>query len=93
MIIKDLPIGTKLMWDAPEPYNGYSSYTKTTILGRICYPAIVVNREELIIELGTKIRTGEKSNWMGDENEFLRLPTEEELTTLTWPNINIKKIS
>ena len=93
MVIKGLPIGTKLMWDAPEPYPGYSSFIKTTIPGRVCYPAIIVNREEAVRELGTKVRTGMRSNWMGDENEFLRLPTEEELTTLTWPSINIKQIS
>ena len=79
------------MWDAPEPYPGYISFMQTTKPGRVCYPAIVVNREECVKELGTKVRTGARSNWMGDENEFLRLPTEEELHTLIWPSINIKQ--
>jgi hypothetical protein len=91
MIIKDLPIGIKLMWDAPEPYPGYISVMQTSIPGRVCYPAIIVNRESYVKELGTKVRTGARSHWMGDENEFLRLPTEEELKTLTWPNVNLKK--
>jgi hypothetical protein len=88
MNISNLKIGTKLMWDAPEPFEGYAMNLfmqgRSTNAQRITYPAIVVDRRPIN---GTKIKSGNKGNWMGDEEEYLRMPTITELNTLTWPEL------
>lgn len=78
MELHNLPIGTKLMWDADPIGDWYNNGQ------RIQYPAIVSERNKIN---GIKIKTGKKSNWMDDEQDNLRLPTETELNTLTWPSI------
>ncbi len=86
MNIKDLPAGTKLMWDAPLPFEGYISRTSIS-KDRIVYPEIISNRKLKVPELGRHlISVSGKGNWMGFEQEHLRFPTEEELNTLTWPD-------
>lgn len=88
MIIKDLPPGTKLMWDAPLPFPGYRN-SNSTQKDRIVYPMIITNRIPKIPELGKHLKSSSSGNWMGFENENLRLPTEEELNTLKWPDIEM----
>lgn len=76
MLIKNLAPGTKLMWDAPGSpgiNNGEP----------IIYPAIVTEKHHQFPWV--KIKSGSVSNWMGPEQDYLRLPTEEELKSLTWP--------
>lgn len=81
MRIDNLPVGTKLMWDAPPIGEWYNNGQ------RIVYPAIVVDHHKTNEHLGAKIKTGHKSSWMGKENENLRLPTPEELEKEKWPDI------
>jgi hypothetical protein len=83
MNIKGLKNGTKLIWDAPEPYKGYSKNPKHP--GRVFYPAMVVEENNpKANELGVKIKTLGSTNWMGFDNENLRFPTSEELLTEKW---------
>jgi hypothetical protein len=83
MKINDLPIGTKLMWDAPLPFEGYvSSFSRDK--SKILLTAIVSERDTKHPK-GTRINTGQSNNWIGSENEYLRLPTEEELEKYEWP--------
>lgn len=75
--INKLPIGTKLMWDAPlNPHINPHQ--------RITYPAIVTDRHWL--RKWIKIKTQGTSQWMGPKSEFLRLPTSHELKTHSWPS-------
>ena len=84
MIIKDLPVGTKLMWDADPIGEWYNSGK------RIIYPAIVTDIHKDNPN-GKKPQSGwvrilsKNFSWMGPEEKNLRLPTQEELDTLTWP--------
>lgn len=78
LIIKNLQIGTKLMWDASP--NSLVDPNK-----RIIYPAIVVQKhwnKQMVL-----IKSGNTTNWMGPQSDYLRYPTDEELQTLTWPTI------
>lgn len=86
MKIDKLLIGTKLMWDAPKPYEGYRA-PNTLDDSKILYTAIVSERDKDAHPRGTKIKTIGSSNWMGSENTFLRFPTEEELENYKWPEI------
>lgn len=80
MNIENLPIGTKLMWDADPIGDWYNNGQ------RITYPALIIDRNK---NNGAKVLTGHKANWMGKENENLRIPTNEELNTLNWPTAQI----
>lgn len=85
MKINDLPIGTKLMWDAPNPFENYENPTsldKTKILYTVIVAERVTNHPK-----GTKIRTLRSDNWMGNENQYLRYPTEIELEKYEWPKL------
>ena len=75
-----LPDGTKLMWDASsEGFISGMSVAKSLI-----YTATKVRNSEKNPLLGALIKSGHNSNWMGDEEKYLRLPTKEELETLVW---------
>lgn len=90
MILKNIQPGTKLVWDAPEPYGGYWRYGLTKKEGRVYYSCIVTNRKNTNPLLTHHIQTiGNTFHWMSENNdyEYLRLPTEEELTTLEFPKI------
>ena len=78
MKIGHLKAGTKLMWDAPP--NDFINPDR-----RIVYPAIV-GEKHYDLPL-VKIISGNKSNWMGPVQQYLRYPTSEELNTLTWPEL------
>ncbi|SIO53953.1 hypothetical protein [Chitinophaga niabensis] len=78
MKISHLKTGTKLMWDAP-PNNSINPNK------RITYPAIVGEKHYDFPMV--KIITGNKGNWMGPEEEYLRFPSNVELETLTWPEL------
>lgn len=85
MKINDLPIGIKLMWDAPLPFEGYVSAFSID-KSKILLPSIVSERDDNHPK-GTRIYTGQFNNWMGSENEYLRLPTEDELEKDEWPTL------
>jgi len=74
MKIAHLRPGTKLMWDAES---------SLATGGRYQYPALV--GEKHWERPWVKIITAGNKSWMGPEEENLRLPTEQELLTLTWP--------
>lgn len=78
--LKGLPVGTKLIWDAPEPYPGYGRNPKKP--GRVFYTAIVLEQQPE--RKRTRISTGAANNWMSYETEHLRLPTEQELVEENW---------
>jgi len=82
MRISNLPAGTKLMWDAPPIGDWYNGGR------RITYPATIGEKHGASRSPQNgwvKVYTSGNSSWMGPEEEHLRLPTEEELKTLTWP--------
>lgn len=89
MNVDNLTPGTKLVWDAPEPFEGYAGkyqgmYKKQ---GRVYYPCVVTNKKSSNPLLTCHIQTaGNTFHWLSGENEWLRLPTEEELNNLTFPN-------
>jgi hypothetical protein len=92
MEIKDLPIGTKLMWDAPIPFEGYYNENKD-YPGRIVYPCTLGKRHHLKGEPQDSMRMvhGPKTinkNWMR-AIEYLRYPTEEELLKFEWPDYEL----
>lgn len=78
LTIYRLPIGTKLMWDAPPMKHADGNM-------RVIYPAIVSehHRTDKLI----KITMRSTYQWMGPTSEYLRYPTDEETTTLKWPSI------
>lgn len=87
MIISKLPVGTKLMWDvSPATFKHNPDEL-------IIYPAIVTeihpsNPGRMKPQSGwVKVKSKSQSSWMGPEEQYLRLPTQEELDTLIWPNI------
>jgi hypothetical protein len=80
MKIYNLKNGTKLMWDAPP--NDMIDPHK-----RIVYPAIVTN-EKRSDKKWVKIKTSKNTSWMGPDEPYLRMPTQEELDTLTWPPLD-----
>jgi hypothetical protein len=77
MNISNLKPGTKLIWDPNENYPG----TDVPII----YPALVGQKH--IKRPWVLIHTNAASSWMGWEQEYLRLPTKEELETLKWPEL------
>lgn len=85
--LTSLPIGTKLMWDA-SPNTYLTGENKGEL---IIYPAIISDQSKIgnrNSRRGAKIKTSvSPGSWMGDENQYLRHPTEIELNTLTWPLI------
>lgn len=83
MKIDKLTFGTKLMWDADPIGDWYNNGQ------RIVYPATVCDhhpRNDLV-----RIKTPGNTSWMGPESDKLRLPTEEELKTLKWPEPDYSK--
>lgn len=82
MKIDKLKVGTKLMWDASP--NCYVNEPDKLII----YPAIVSDTNPPNKMSLVKIKTSSyQANWMGPEQQYLRLPTEKELKTLIWPEI------
>lgn len=78
--LSKLPVGTKLMWDAPNVY-----LTGSKIGCPIICPAIIVGHSEKNPLLGALIAASiHNKQYMGNENEYLRFPTENELKTLSW---------
>lgn len=84
MNIKDMPVGTRLVWDAPEPFHGYVKQVYGKDSDRIIHPAVIVEQQPE--RNRAKVRTSTKSNWMGYEQEWLRMPTDDEIATLNWPS-------
>ena len=85
MNVDKLKPGTMLMWDAPEPFDGYAKQCYNRDDHRIIYPCIVTNQTPRNNSLTCHIKTKSgQGNWMCGEQENLRYPTEEELQTLTW---------
>lgn len=78
IFINKLPVGTKLMWDAPP--NELIEKNK-----RIIYPSIVIDRHWT--RTMVKIKTYSTAQWMGPKSEYLRFPTEDEHNRLTWPSL------
>jgi hypothetical protein len=76
MDISKLPIGTLLIWNAPELFEGYAAQIKSPVPGRVYYPAEVLDKHPT---KGVLVRTGKVRNWMGAEQEYLRLPTDADL--------------
>ena len=76
MNISELPIGTKLIWDAPEPFPGYAKQIKSPVSGRVYYPAEIISKHPT---KGTFVKFGIVLQWMGAEQQYLRLPNESEL--------------
>jgi len=87
MRIDKLPIGTKLMWDAPLLFEGYDN-SRSLDKSKILYTAIISKKVTNINQpKGVRVKTGIKNNWMGYEQEHLRLPTKEELEIYKWPEL------
>jgi hypothetical protein len=89
MNVDNLKPGTKLIWDALEPFEGYSLLHKNMYQkeGRVYYPCVVTNRKSNNSALKCHVQTaGGTFHWMSGEHEYLRLPTNEELETLEFPN-------
>lgn len=71
-----------MMWDAPAPFEGY----RGAVNGRIIYPIIVAQSYG-----GSRkpqcnwrmVLSSNSSNWM-EESEYIREPTQEELSTQSW---------
>ena len=85
MKIDKLPTGTKLIWDVKtELFNaeiGKNEYV------HYYYPCTVGEQDRSRQRHRTMIYSPSNRNWMSPEQEYLRLPTEEELTSLQWPDI------
>lgn len=77
MNISELPTGTKLVWDAPEPYEGYT--------GRLYYPVIISQVNDF--HKAVLIKCDKKSTWIMGEVNCIRLPNETELINLKWPTL------
>lgn len=90
MNVDNLKPGTLLVWDAPEPFEGYAKlkYGLIEKEGRVYYTCITTNRKSSNLLLTAHIQTiGNTFHWMSGEHEYLRLPTEEELKTLKFPKM------
>lgn len=92
MNIDNLILGTKLMWDAPEPFDGYAKDVYKRDDHRIIYPYIVTNRKSKNPFLTCHIKSSLfKGHWIRGEVPQLRYPTKEELNTLTWFDYHYKE--
>ena len=91
MNVDNLPKGTKLIWEAPEPYEGYSKKLGYKKEGRVYYPCVVTGRKTKNNLLTCHIQTPNSSHWLSGEIEHLRFPTEEELNNLEFPTPKIYK--
>ena len=76
MKVNKLPVGTKLMWDARV--SNLDVFDNSLV-----YPAIVIEQHHN--KQWVKIKTTNNASWVGPYQDYLRLPTQEELDTLTWP--------
>jgi len=87
MRIDNLDVGTKLMWDAPLPYEGYNA--DTLVPGRIVKTMIISEIHPSVPEIGRRVKSTMDGNgqWVGKANQYLRLPTEEELNKYEWPGL------
>ena len=85
MNVDHLKPGTKLMWDAPEPYQGYSK--DKNYPGRVVYPIIVTSKTPPNNKLTCHIRSSVSGSFLYGDIEYLRYPTEEELKNFTWPDL------
>lgn len=75
--LKDLPNGTLLVWDTNVKYYGEPEK-------RIYYPAIKAYNGQKNELWGALIITDNCANYMGDENENLRLPNADDYKALNW---------
>lgn len=85
MNLKGLPTGTKLIWDAPEPYKGYAKNPKHP--ERVFYPAIIVEEKPKQAKDIVRVGIGSGTHFMGYEQDYLRLPTPEEIKTENWDKL------
>jgi hypothetical protein len=87
MKITNLTPGTKLMWDAPLPFDGYLGKHAPE---RLIYPALIIYSAPPNVALKEcrRVKTGHSINWMGPDVDNLREPTKEELNALTWPTLD-----
>ena len=85
MVIHNLPEGTKLMWDPKANYPG----TEKPIL----YPVTIGHKHPSYKSGGimrmVRMHSPSNTNYMGPDAEHCRLPTQEELDTLEWPEITL----
>lgn len=81
MNISKLEFGTKLMWEAHSRIMD----NKTGEISPITYVYPATIGEKHFNREWVKVITNRNSSWMGPDSQYLRLPTEEELNTLTWP--------
>ncbi len=94
MTLKNLPSGTKLVWDAPIPFEGYHK-ENPDYPGRIVYPVTLGEHyhgyyspfKENMRMLYTN---NDKGQWITESN-YLREPTSEELLKFTWPTSKLIK--
>lgn len=80
MKIKRLNAGTKLVWDAPEPYAGYAEKHYGRIDGRVVHAATILFTDDR----GTCLMFGDSRHYMSNKQIYLRYPTESELSELVW---------
>lgn len=76
MTIYNLKPGTRLLWDAPSPYEEGK---------RLIYPALVTHRHHT--NQWVMVLTGHVSHWMGPQSEYLRWPTDAELQEYSWDSL------
>lgn len=88
MIVDNLPPNTKLIWDAPELYEGYAKklnykYKKE---GRIYYPCITTNNKSKNPYFTCHLQIFNNDfHWLKGDLKYLRFPTQEELDTIEFP--------
>jgi hypothetical protein len=88
--LSKIPAGTALIWDAPEPFKGYSRNIKHP--NRVFYPARVTEQDPKMNR--TRVATsstqyGRYGQWMSYDSEWLRYPTAEELLTEDWSKLTV----
>lgn len=74
------------MWDAPEPYPGYAKDKYGRDDKRVVYPATKGEAHPLKVNC-IRVHLPSTSQYMHHDEQYLRLPTQEELDTLEWPQI------
>lgn len=93
MKVKNLPIGTKLVWDAPIPFEGYHN-ENPNYPGRIVYPVMVGEHHGLKSgpqkEMRMMYTRDNNGQWI-TESDYLRKPTDDELLKFTWPTSKLIK--
>lgn len=74
--LRELPSGTKLVWDCPNGVNG-----------PVYYPCIKTQNHPTIKELGALIRFSPSFAQYISSSPYLRLPTDEELKSLDYGKV------